>query len=145
MPPVPPMKLSALGFAAGFLATLIFHQSVWAALHAAGIVAPEFTPWRLDPVLPFGLPSVISLAFWGGVWGAALAIAFARQHGASYWTAWIVIGALAPSLVAMYVVLPLKGLPIPELWPRLGIACSVNAAWAFGTALILRILAVGRA
>ena len=57
----------ALGFVAGFLATLTFHQiGIW-ALHAVGFI--PFTAWGTAPKPPFGVPSVISLSFWGGVWG----------------------------------------------------------------------------
>jgi hypothetical protein len=55
------------GFIAGFLATLIFHQVVVALLWWAG-VAP-FGPFSMAATQPFGVPAVISLAFWGGVWG----------------------------------------------------------------------------
>jgi hypothetical protein len=54
-------------FIAGFLATVIFHQLTLAFLWWAGI-AP-FAPFSMAATLPFGVPAVISLAFWGGVWG----------------------------------------------------------------------------
>ena len=50
------------GFIAGFLATLIFHQVVVALLWWAG-VAP-FGPFSMAATKPFGVPAVISLAFW---------------------------------------------------------------------------------
>lgn len=132
------LKLIAAGFIAGALATLVFHQGAWALLNAAGVV--EQPAWPLDPIAPLGVPSVLSKAFWGGLWGAALALLLARIDGASYWLAWIVVGAIAPSLVAMYVVPVIKGLPTPDFWPRAGIAGTVNAAWGLGTALFLRLL-----
>jgi hypothetical protein len=57
----------------------------------------------------------------------------------AYWAAWILIGAFALSLVAFFVVPPIKGEPIPALWPRFLAALLVNAAWGFGTALFLRL------
>ena len=44
------MKRALLGFVAGFLATIIFHQLAIAALHAAGI-APR-PAWNMTPVPP---------------------------------------------------------------------------------------------
>jgi hypothetical protein len=60
------------------------------------------------------------------------------------WGAWIVIGAVALSLVAFLVVPPLKGEPIPALWPRFLAALLVNAAWGFGTALFLKLARAAR-
>jgi len=138
------IKLCALGFLAGFVATLIFHQSAWFVLHQAGVVAADRPAWPLDPIAPFGVPSVLSKAFWGGLWGAGLAQLLARREGVSYWASWIVVGAIVPTLFGMYVVTLIKGEPAPELWPRLGISSMVNAAWGFGTALILQLLGARR-
>jgi hypothetical protein len=133
------VKLTILGFVAGFLAALIFHQSLWYALNVVGLIPWERPAWPLDPIPPFGVPSVVSKAFWGGVWGAALAPLLHGLRGTAYWAAWILIGAFALSLVASFVVPPLKGESIPALWPRFLAALLVNAAWGFGTALFLRL------
>jgi hypothetical protein len=137
MPPL--LKTLLLGFVAGFLAVLIFHQSLWFLFNQIGLIPWERPAWPLDPVPPLGVPSVLSKAFWGGVWGAALASLLDRMTGAAYWTSWIVIGALALSLVAFFVVPPIKGEPIPELWPRFVAALMLNGFWGFGTALFLRL------
>jgi hypothetical protein len=138
MTQISPGKLLALGFIAGFLATLIFHQSAWYLLDHAGLVPADQHAWSMDPIPPFGVPSVISKAFWGGLWGALLALVLTLGAGSTYWLTAIVFGALAPSLVAMYVVTLIKGLPFPEFWPRIAIAATVNAAWGLGTAAFLR-------
>ena len=54
-------------FAAGFLATLLFHQGLVAILHAAGACPRK--AYDLSPTKPLGIPFVLSLAFWGGLWG----------------------------------------------------------------------------
>ena len=133
----------AVGFVAGFISVLIFHQGLWALLSLGGIIPPERPAWPLDPVPPFGLPSVLSKALWGGVWGAVLAPLIAPVSGTWYWLAWILAGAVALSLVAFHVVPPLKGEPIPALWPRFLVALAVNGAWGFGTALILNLMRRG--
>jgi hypothetical protein len=97
----------------------------------------------MAPTQPFGLPAVFSLAFWGGVWG----ILFALIHGsfprrAGYWVTAFVFGAILPSLVALLVVLPLKGRPMGGGWhlPLLVTAFLINGAWGIGTGVILRTL-----
>lgn len=134
------MKRVLLAFVAGFLATLIFHQPVLAALHAAGI-APK-PAYNFAPVPPLSVPSVISLSFWGGVWGIIMIPIIARiRSEAAYWIAAIIFGAVLPTLVAAFVVAPLKHQAMPHTPAMAVIGLSVNAAWGLGTALIYRLLA----
>lgn len=142
MPPL--LKLLILGFVAGFLATVLFHQGLWWLFNQTGVIPPDRPAWAVSPVPPLGVPSVISKAFWGGLWGAALAPVFGQLTGAAYWTSWIVLGALALTLVAFFIVPPIKGETIPPLWPRFASGLLLNGAWGFGTALLLRVLAIGR-
>jgi hypothetical protein len=142
MPPA--LKLAILGFIGGFIAVLIVHQSLWYLFNLVGLIPPERPAWPLDPIPPFGVPSVISKGFWGGVWGAVLAPLLSRLRGPAYWAGWIVVGAVALPLVAFFVVPPIKGEPIPELWPRFLAALMVNGAWGFGTALFLRLAGAAR-
>jgi hypothetical protein len=133
------MRRILLAFVAGFLATLIFHQGLIALLHAAGYTTRA--AWAMKPVPPFGVPSVISLSFWGGVWGAIMIPIIDRLRGANYWISAIVFGAIAPTLVAIFVVAPLKHQPIPAdgRMKLLAFGLAVNAAWGFGTALFYRL------
>ena len=96
-------------------------------------------------VPPFGVPSVISLAFWGGVWGLILipAIARIRNEGA-YFLAAIVFGAIFPTLVAAFVVAPLKHQTMPHNASAAILGLTVNGAWGLGTALFFRLLARSR-
>jgi hypothetical protein len=133
------MKRALLGFAAGFIATLVFHQIALQLLHVAGIVPNA--AWPMKPVPPFGVPAVISLAFWGGVWGAILIPIIDRRRGGAYYGLAIVLGAILPTLVAWFVVAPLKHQPIAAGWnpKRMMIGPIVNAAWGFGTAWLYRL------
>jgi hypothetical protein len=129
------------GFVAGFASTLIFHQLTLALLWNAGL-APS-APFPMAATYPFGVPALLSLAFWGGVWGILFALIerkFARRGG--YWVAAFLFGAVLPSLVALLVVLPLKGQPLGGGWQPhvLLTAFLVNGAWGIGTGLILRAL-----
>jgi hypothetical protein len=131
----------AIAFLAGFVATLTFHQGTLAALHAAGLwPKPAFPMAR---TAPFGIPAVISLALWGGVWGIVLWLLVRNQAGADYWIYSVLFGAIAPSVVALFVVFPMKKMPVagggsPKvILPVL----LLNGAWSLGTALLLRLAA----
>jgi len=87
---------------------------------------------------------VLSKAFWGGVWGLALTPVLAHLTGASYWAAWILVGAVALTLVTVFIVPPLRGEPMQAMGPRFLIGLAVNGAWGFGTALFLQILSAVR-
>ena len=84
---MPLLKTLILGFIAGFLAVLIFHQSLWYVLNLVGLIPPDRPAWPLDPIPPYRVPSVISKAFWGGVWGAVLAPVLQNLRGLPYWGA----------------------------------------------------------
>jgi hypothetical protein len=125
-------------FIAGFVSTLVFHQGVLALLYLAGAV--PHAPYDVHAVPPLGLPAVISLAFWGGVWGAAIWLLLKHVGGAAYWVWAVLIGAIGPSVVALFIVYPLKGMPVAGGWdPKLlGTALLLNGAWGLGLALLMR-------
>ena len=127
-------------FAAGLLATLIFHQGLLAALHAAG-VAPK-PAFEMSVTAPLRVPAVISLAFWGGVWGIGLWLVLRDEFGSRYWMLAAMLGALGPSVVALFVVFPLKGQPAGAGGDRSVIArvFALNGAWGLGFALLMRLL-----
>jgi hypothetical protein len=124
-------------FIAGVVAVPVFHQIMLWVLHAAGIV--PFAPFDMTATKPFGVPSVISISFWGGVWGVVFALTVKRWFsGITYWVAAAVAGGVALTLVFMFVVWPLKigGLP-PDLVGLFVIGFILNAAWGIGWALFL--------
>ena len=127
-------------FVAGFLSVLVFHQGVVAALYGAGLVPRA--PYALTPTAPLGVPQVVSSAFWGGVWGVALwplVTRLARRLGV--WAAATLLGAIGPSLVAWFVVAPLKGQPAAGGWrvSALAMGLPVNGAWGLGVAVLMRL------
>ena len=133
------------GFVAGFLATLVFHQAALALLWSLN-VAP-FGPFAMAPTWPFGVPALISLAFWGGVWGILFVLVHDRfPRGGAYWLAAFLFGAILPTIVALVIVLPLKGRPVGGGWQPslLATAFLINGAWGVGTALLVRGLAAWR-
>jgi hypothetical protein len=124
-----------VGFIAGALSVLIFHQGAVALLHALGLVSRA--PFSMEPTSPFGVPSLWSIAFWGGVWGMILAAALRRLWGARFIVASTIFGIVFPTLVAWLVVAPLKGRPIlAGLVPMaMLIGPIVNGAWGLGTGI----------
>jgi hypothetical protein len=127
-------------FAAGFLATLIFHQLTLYVLWSAGL-AP-FAPFPMAATSPFGVPAVFSLSFWGGLWGILFSFVECRFPVRGwYWVVAFLFGAILPSLVALMIVLPLKGRPMGGGWgmPLLVTAFLINGAWGVGTAIFLRL------
>jgi hypothetical protein len=125
-------------FAAGFVSTLVFHQGVLLLMQLAG--APVPAVWSMEPTAPLGVPKVISLAFWGGVWGIPIWYLMRHATGKAYWLRAIVFGAIGPTAVALLVVVPLKGGAVGAGWdPKLWIGgLIVNGAWGFGLALLIR-------
>ena len=125
-----------LAFLSGFVATLVFHQPMLALLRVAGMVTrPTYV---MKPVPPFGIPSVLSLAFWGGVWGIIMIAAIGRAK--AFYLVAAIFGAILPTLVAAFVLAPLRHLPRPaNPVPALLAGFIINAAWGLGTALLYRL------
>ncbi|MDP1991468.1 MAG: hypothetical protein Q8K00_10635 [Syntrophales bacterium] len=127
-------------FLAGFASTFIFHQGLIAILHAAGCI-PR-VPYSFAPTAPFQIPQVISLAFWGGVWGIPLWLAIRRMGSPKYWLTALAFGAFLPSIVAWFVVFPLKGQPVAGGWKPsvLLLGLLLNGAWGIGVALLMKMM-----
>jgi hypothetical protein len=124
-----------VGFLAGAVAVLVFHQGAAALLHALDVIARP--PYSLQPTRPWGVPQLWSITFWGGLWGAVLAAALTRLDGARLLLAALVFGALFPTLVAWFIVAPLKGLPMAGgfLPAAMALGLVLNGAWGLGTGI----------
>jgi len=134
-----PMR-ALLGFLAAVIAVLTFHQGMWALLHAAGLMPPAPFPTR--PVPPFGVPQIVSLCFWGGVYGLLFGLALPRlPRRVPMWLLGLGLGLLA-AVVGWFVVAPLRGQPMAGGFVPLRMLVSVliNGAWGIGTGLILALL-----
>jgi hypothetical protein len=130
-------------FLAGALAVPLAHQVMLSILNAAGLV--DRAPFAMEATKPFGVPAVVSLAFWGGVWGVILLVVVGRLRGAKFWTVSILFGAIAPTLVAGFVVAPLKGQPAGGNAKMAMVGFLVNAAWALGTVVLAKAMEGWRA
>ena len=126
-------------FVAGTLAVPLFHQVMLALLVAIGMTT--YKPFQFMATKPFGVPQLISLSFWGGVWGLILGLVLLRVRSSlAYWTIATIFGAIAPTLVAGLVVAPLNGMTMPRDPKMVITGLLVNAAWGVGTALLYRLM-----
>jgi len=134
-----PMRLF-LGFIAGAIAVLTFHQGTTAVLHAAFPAWVTSAPYRTMPVPPFGVPSIVSNCFWGGVWGALFGLVMPKLR----WPLWLCgIGlGLCAVLAGWFIVAPLKGVPIAAGWVPSAMLRSVviNGCFGLGVGIILPLL-----
>jgi len=125
----------AAGFAAGAISVLVFHQGSLGLLNGLALTSRE--AYSMQPTAPLGLSQLWSLAFWGGAWGILLATTFRRLHGAGLVFGALAFGAIVPTLVAWFVVAPLKGQPLAgggELG-AMATAVTINGAWGLGAGL----------
>lgn len=120
-------------FLAGFFSTLLFHQGLLYLFFLSGIV--PIKPFSFAPTAPLGIPTVISLAFFGGLWGIPLGEMLKLTPNNHFWMKSFFFGALLPTIVAISVVFPLKGIEFS--FSRLIVAFLLNGAWGLGTALFI--------
>jgi hypothetical protein len=124
-----------VGFIAGAVAVPVFHQGAVALLGALGLT--ERVPFVMEPTEPYGVPQLSSLTFWGGVWGVLFAVLLSRLYGGGLVVVSLLLGAVLPTLVAWFLVAPLKGQPVAAGFAPMGMAFGliVNGAWGLGTGI----------
>lgn len=130
-------------FIAGFVSTLTFHQGLLWVFVQAGLM--DAMPWNMTPAPPFSVPDVISLAFWGGLWGIVIWLLIRNALAAGYYVGAIILGAIGPTLVYLTLVQWFKGQPVDaivESWSLygLGIGLALNGAWGLGLAVFMRFM-----
>jgi hypothetical protein len=135
-------KRVGFGFLVAVVSVLTFHQGMWALLHfldlPGGLGMPA--PYPIDPLPPFGVPRIISLCFWGGVWGALFGAVW-RGRPSTYWWGGILLGVTA-ALFGLFVVAAIKGLPIAGgwMWNNWVKSLLINGSWGLGVGLYLTAL-----
>ena len=126
-----------LGFAAGVLSVLVFHQGTVWLLHMAGQVPTA--PYGLRPIPPFGVPQIVNQCFWGGLWGIVIAVLLRRLRVPDLLFGFL-FAAVALSLTNWVVLPAIKGGAFfaggdPR---RLAITVAIVGTFGWGVALILR-------
>lgn len=133
-----PIPRMALGFLAAVLAVLTFHQiTVW-VLGVLGLI--QASPYSWAPVPPWGVPRIVNLCFWGGLYGAVFGLlwpTFAKPA----WLSGLVMGIIA-ALMGMFVVSAIKGLPAAFGWSIGSMLRSfvINGMWGVGLGLFSSVL-----
>jgi hypothetical protein len=133
------LRTAVIGFVAGALGVLLFHQIAVLIFHVLGII--PFAPYALTPTAPLGVPEFLSATFWGGVWGIALVLLMHRVRSADrLWVA-VLFGAILLPLAHVLIVVPLKGPggPLPMTPAIVAFALIANGAWGLGTFLVYRL------
>lgn len=128
-----------LGFLAGAISVLVFHQAMWEVLHLFGLMP---RPFPLNGIPPFGVSRIISLCFWGGLWGAVFGLLQPVLPPAlPMWLRGLGLG-IAAALVSLFVVPTIKGLPVAGGWQTLSFVRSflINGFWGIGVGLLLSFL-----
>ena len=128
------LRTLIIGFIAGALAVFFFHQIM--AWFISGRI-----PWsNWTPIAPFGVPAILNIAFWGGVWGIVFAFVADRfPKGVAYLLAAFLFGAIFPTLASWYLIPLIKG---GALGPR-GVWYNgplLNGAWGLGTGVFVSLM-----
>jgi hypothetical protein len=139
-PGVPmPVNRALLGFIAAAISVLTFHQAMWELLHLAGWMPP---PYPMEGVPPLDVPRIVSLCFWGGLWGSAFGLVLpGLPKAVGLWINGLELGILA-SLVGLFIVPLIKGQPVAGGWAPAAFVISflINGCWGIGVSLILPLL-----
>ncbi len=136
---MPPLLIRILmGAVAAEIAVLTFHQGTVLALGSMGLA--QGAVYSMVPVPPLGIPRIVNLCFWGGLYGAVYGMVWPRLTIPS-WLSGLCLGIIA-SLVGMFIVASIKGTPIANGWAAWPMARSliINGMWGVGVGLIAPLL-----
>jgi hypothetical protein len=131
-----PPKRAVLGFVAGVISVLVFHQGAWALFHVFGLMPP---PYPMGPVPPWSVPLTINFCFWGGLYGLVYGLLLPKLTMPP-WLSGLVLGVIA-ALVLWFVVAPIKGRPLANGWvPRtMLVVLTIHVVWGIGVGLIMQV------
>jgi hypothetical protein len=130
------VQRAVLGFVAAAMSVLTFHQAMWGLLYLLGMM--PVAPYPTAAVPPLGIPQILNLAFWGGLYGVLFGAAMPRLRG-RLWLWGIGLGLLA-TVVGVLVVGPLKGRPVNLSGLSLLRPVLINGFWGLGVGLIAPLL-----
>jgi hypothetical protein len=127
------MRTVIAGFIAGAVSVLVFHQFGFFVANELGLLKAQL--YNMRPVPPLGVPTIISSAFWGGLWGIAGAYVVPRLPSVLNGPlGWILFAGIIVTLVNWFIVLPIKGSPIGGGFrmPNVVVVPLVYAFWGLG-------------
>jgi hypothetical protein len=135
------MRTVIVGFLAGALSVLVFHQLGFWVAKELGLLNAQL--YSMRPVPPWDVPTIVSQAFWGGLWGIAAACLVTRLPGVLKGVlGWMLFAGIVVTLVNWFIVLPLKGAPVGGGFRMnaLAVVPVVYVVWGFGMWLIAGLL-----
>jgi hypothetical protein len=141
------------GFIAAAVSVLVVHEGILHLLSVGGYVRP--VAWSMTPaVAPFGVPRLINNVFWGGLWGALFALAYAKIPCRPAWLKGLVFG-LFIVVVSNWILLPLIkgqvfGQPDQVLFggwnaTRMGVVVLIVGGFGLGLGIVYGLIAGRRA
>lgn len=135
---LPVSKHFFLGCIAGAISVLVFHQTLLQLLFWFGI-APQ-AAFRVAVVAPFNAPMVVSVTFWGALYGGVFGLLAPRLPTPVPVKA--VLAGLFAMLMSWFVVRPLAGHHVAFGWQTPAMLRSAGAClmWGIGITLILPLL-----
>jgi hypothetical protein len=135
---IPASKQIFLGCIAGAISVLVFHQTLLQLFFWCGI-APQ-AAFRVAQVAPFNAPMVVSITFWGAVYGGIFGLLAPRLKAPMLVKA--MLAGLFAMLMGWFVVRPLAGHAIAFGWETAPMLRSAAAClmWGIGVTLILPLL-----
>jgi hypothetical protein len=136
-------RTALLGFVAGSLSVVVFHQGMVLLLHLMGQV-PNF-PWRMETFRggPIPIPIIVNQMFWGGLWGIGFAVVGGMIPIAHNILRGVVYGLLGPALLGNGILVPLfqGGAYLWGFQPlRIVISALIASAFGAGLAVFYRLL-----
>lgn len=133
------LNRAVFGFVAGAISVFIFHQGMWGLLHLFGLMPPWYPT---HGVPPFGVPRILDMAFWGGVWGTAFGLVLPKlPNSYPMWVLGLGLG-IAAALVGLFIVPLIKGTHEAGGWTVIAFVRSflINGCWGIGVGLIMPLL-----
>jgi hypothetical protein len=129
------------GFVGGCLSVLVFHQLfIWGMTQAGWM---NGTVYSTRAIPPFGVPQIVSQAFWGGLWGILFAFVVPRLpvpfDGV---LGGFLFGLVCPTLVAWLVVAPLRGQPLGNGFHMPGLVTTplIQAVFGLGVMVFIALI-----
>jgi hypothetical protein len=132
-------RSALIGFIAGALSVLIFHQGMVLILHLMKQV-PNF-PWNIATFRggPIPVPVIVNQMFWGGLWGVGFAALGGLIPIAHSILRGVVYGLLGPMLLGNGILVPFFR-KTPYFWnfdpTRMVISALIAGAFGAGIAII---------
>ena len=102
-------------------------------------LSPDHTAWSLLPVAPLGVPQLLYLCFWGGIWALVLAGLIRFAHMPDLLTGFL-LGAVVCTAVGFTLQAGALGAQswTGKLLPAWLAMALTNGVWGWGTAGLMR-------